>query len=128
MKNNSRLHQHQKFAASSEHFEGQASLFNEPESLVEETAEEPETQTVESHQRKKPVRKTLPDDLPRDIVKLALSEEEKQCDCCGKDPKAFGHESSCKLDIVPAQVKVVEFQHLKYGCECEFGVKTAPHA
>lgn len=121
-----RLHQHQKFSASSERFEGQASLFNEPEAVVEETEKESETQTVESHQRKKPARKTLSDDLPRDIVPLDIPEEEKQCDCCGKDLKAFGHESSCKLDIVPAQVKVVEFQRLKYACECESGVKTAP--
>ena len=121
-----RLHQHQKFAASSERFEGQESLFNEPEALVEETGAEPETQTVESHQRKKPVRKALPDDLPRDIVQLDIPEEEKQCECCGQDREAFSHESSCKLDIVPAQVKVVEFQRLKYACKCESGVKTAP--
>ncbi len=121
-----RLHQHQKFAASSERFEGQESLFNEPELLDEESAEQSETQTVEAHQRKKPVRKTLPDHLPRDVVQLDIAEEEKQCDCCGKTLKAFGHESSCKLDIVPAQVKVVEFQRLKYACECESGVKTAP--
>ncbi|WP_171038350.1 IS66 family transposase zinc-finger binding domain-containing protein, partial [Pseudoalteromonas sp. S4492] len=57
---------------------------------------------------------------------IDIPDDEKQCDCCGKALKAFGHESSCKLDIVPAQVKVVEFQRLKYGCECESGVKTAP--
>lgn len=121
-----RLHQHKKFSASSERFESQESLFNEPEALTEEATEEPETQTVEAHQRKKPVRKTLPDNLPRDIIKLDISEDEKQCDCCGKSLKAFGHESSCKLDIVPAQVKVIEFQRLKYACECESDVKTAP--
>ena len=121
-----RLYQQKKFGASSERFEDQGQLFNEVEELVEEAAEEPETQTVEAHQRKKPVRSTLSEDLPRDVVTLDIPEEEKQCDCCGKDLKAFGHESSCKLDIVPAQVKVVEFQRLKYSCECEFGVKTAP--
>lgn len=121
-----RLHQHKKFGASSERFEDQGQLFNEAEELVEEAAEEPETQTVEAHQRKKPKRNTLSDDLPRNIVTLDIPEEEKQCGCCGKDLKVFGHESSCKLDIVPAQVKVVEIQRLKYRCECESGVKTAP--
>ena len=123
-----RLHQHKKFSASSERFEDQGQLFNEAEAAAEETTEEqePETQTIEAHQRKKPVRKTLPEDLPRDIVELDISEEEKQCDCCGKKLTMFGHESSCKLDIIPAQVKVIEFQRLKYRCECEFGVRTAP--
>ena len=124
-----RLHQHKKFSASSERFEDQGQLFNEAEAAAaEETTEEqePETQTIEAHQRKKPVRKTLPEDLPRDIVELDISEEEKQCDCCGKKITMFGHESSCKLDIIPAQVKVIEFQRLKYRCECEFGVRTAP--
>ncbi|MCW7551678.1 IS66 family transposase [Endozoicomonas gorgoniicola] len=124
-----RLYQHKKFGSSSERFEDQGLLFNEAEELAEEATEEeqePETQTIEAHQRKKPVRKTLSEDLPRDVVTLDVSEEEKQCDCCGKELQAFGHESSCKLDIVPAQVKVIEFQRLKYRCECESGVKTAP--
>lgn len=65
-----RLHQHKKFGASSERFDPQETLFNEAEALLEETAEEAaeepaETQMVEAHERKKPVRKKLPEDLPR---------------------------------------------------------------
>lgn len=126
-----RLYQYKKFGASSERLEHQEGLFNEAEALIEDNAEEAtenpiDTQTIEAHERKKPVRRKLPDDLPRDVVTLDIPEEEKQCDCCGKERKAFGHESSCKLDIIPAQVKVIEFQRLKYACECESGIKTAP--
>ncbi|WP_299733781.1 IS66 family transposase [uncultured Endozoicomonas sp.] len=121
-----RLSKHQQFGASSERFEGQGVLFNEAETLVEEAADEPEVQQVPAHERKKPVRKTLSDELPRDVVEVDIPDEEKQCDCCGGELKAFGHESSCKLDIVPAQVKVLEIRRLKYACACESGVKTAP--
>ena len=63
-----------------------------------------------SPRTEKPARRKLPDDLPRDMVTLDIPEEEKQCDCFGKERKAFGHESSCKLNIITAQVKVIEFQ------------------
>ena len=123
-----RLYKQLQFAASSERFENQQQLFNEAEELAEEPAPEeaPQTQTVAAHERKKPVRRTLSDKLPREVVTLDLAENEKQCGCCGKTMKAFGHESSCKLDILPARVKVTEYQRLKYACECESGVKTAP--
>jgi len=123
-----RLHKHKQFAASSERFDDQGQLFNEAEQLAEESVPEaePETHQVPAHERKKPVRRPLSPDLPRDVVVLDIPDEEKQCSCCGKQLKAFGHESSCKLDIIPAQVKVTEYQRLKYACECEFGVKTAP--
>ena len=95
--------------------------------MTEEPApEEPETQKVPAHERKKPVRKPLPKDLPLEVVVLDIDDAEKTCNRCNKPLKAFGHESSCKLDIVPAQVKVIEFQRLKYACEDECSVKTAP--
>ena len=102
-----RLHKQQQFGARSERSDEQGQLvFNEPEELAEEPAiEEPETQTVPAHERKKPVRKPLPKDLPREVVVLDIDDAEKTCTCCNKPLKAFGHESRCKLDIEPAQVK-----------------------
>ncbi len=51
-----RLYKHQQFSASSEHSDEQGQLFNESEELTEEPApEEPETQKVPAHERKKPV-------------------------------------------------------------------------
>lgn len=123
-----RLKQHQHFAASSEQLD-QGQLFNEPETLAEDDPAEEEaseTQTVTAHERKKPVRQTLSDSLPREVVTVDVADDDKRCDCCGDPLKAFGHDSSRKLDIVPAQVKVIEYQRLKYACANECGVKTAP--
>lgn len=124
-----RLSKLKQFGSSSERFEAQGMLFNEAEQLAEgeeEPAPEPETQTVEAHTRKKPVRKPLPDNLPREIKWIDLPDGEKNCDKCNEPLKSFGHESSCKLDIIPASVKVIEYRRLKYACTCEECVKTAP--
>lgn len=101
-------------------------LFNEAETLAEEEPDEPEVQQVPAHERKKPVRKPLSKDLPWEVVEIDIADAEKQCDCCGGELKAFGHETSCKLDVLPAQVKVLEIRRLKYACACESGVKIAP--
>ena len=121
-----RLQKHQQFGASSERFEGQGLLFNEAETLDEEELDEPEVQQVPAHERKKPVRKRLSKNLPREVVEIDIAESEKQCGCCGGELKTFGHETSCKLDVLPAQVKVLEIRRLKYACNCEATVKTAP--
>ena len=121
-----RLAKQKQFAASSERFEGQSLLFNEAEALADEEDSEPETQHVAPHKRKKPTRRPFSDDLPREVIDLDIAEEEKTCQCCGESLKAFGHESSCKLDIIPAQAKVLEYRRLKYACKCEAGVTTAP--
>ncbi len=53
-----RLYKHQQYSASSERSDEQGQLFNEPEELTEEPApEEPETQKIPAHERKKPARK-----------------------------------------------------------------------
>lgn len=121
-----RLNRHQQFAASCERFEGQGLLFNEAGTLVDDEPDEPDVQQVPAHERKKPARKLLSKDLLREVVEIDIADEDKQCDCCGGELKAFGHETSCKLDVLPAQVKVLEIRRLKYACACESGVKTAP--
>ena len=121
-----RLNKLKQFGSSCERFEAQGMLFNEVEQLVEEEpVSEPESQTVETHIRKKPVRQPLSDHLPRDVRIIDLADDEKTCDKCNEPLKAFGHESSCKLDIIPASVKVIEYRRLKYACTCEECVKTA---
>ena len=60
-----RIAQHKQFGKSTEGHPGQGELFNEAEELVveAETAEE----TI-SYTRKKPTRKSLPQDLPREVI------------------------------------------------------------
>ncbi len=82
-----RLHKQQQFGASIGRSDQQEQLvFNEPEKLEEElVTEKPETQTLPAHERKKPVRKPLPKDLPREVVVLDIEETEKTCPGCKGD-------------------------------------------
>ena len=41
------------------------------------------TTLVPAHERAKPVRRPLPDDLPREVVEIDLAPEQQACPCCG---------------------------------------------
>ena len=124
-----RLAQHKQFGKSSEGYPGQGELFNEAEELsveLEVDKEAPETERI-SYERKKPVRKSLPIDLPREVVVHDIAEEDKVCDGCGYELHQMGEDKSEKLEFIPAQVKVVEHVRPKYSCrhceQCSTSVK-----
>jgi len=111
-----RLAQQQRFGASSEAHPAQGDLFNEAEVELD-VVEEGEITTTKVV-KKKPVRKKLPKDLPRETVIHDI--EDKNCTCCGNELHQMGDERSEKLEFIPAQVKVIEHVRLKYSCRtCE---------
>tara|TARA_R110001592_G_C13092588_1_gene743527 strand:- start:34 stop:1557 length:1524 start_codon:yes stop_codon:yes gene_type:complete len=117
-----RLAQHKQFGKSSEAFSGQGELFNEVEVLadeVETAPTEPEKELI-SYERKKPVRKPLPKDLPREVVIHDIAEEDKSCADCGHELHKMGEDKSEQLEFIPAQIKVIEHVRPKYSCRhCE---------
>lgn len=106
-----RLAQQKQFGKSAEGFVGQGELFNEVEEIIE--AAEAEQQSI-SYTRKKPVRKPLPKDLPREQVIHDI--EDKTCHCCGGELHKMGEDKSEKLEFIPAQIKVIEHIRPKYAC------------
>jgi len=120
-----RLEKHRLYGASSEKSASQAELFDEADT----TAAEPDTEhtPVSSYRRRKAAaRQTLPDDLPRVRTVIDLSEQERQCSC-GCTMAEIGEVVSEQLDIVPAQVQVLQTVRKKYACQgCEDTVRTAP--
>ena len=89
----------------------------EPEPEVEEEVE------VTPHKRKKPGRKKLPDTLPRVEVVHDIDEAEKTCGC-GQQLERIGEDTSEKLDVIPAVIRVIEHIRPKYACkQCE-GLET----
>lgn len=104
----------------------QLGLFNEAEAEAETPAEPAATVPVAAHERKRGGRKPLPDYLPRVRIEHDLPEGEKTCPC-GCALTHIGEDSSEQLDIVPAQVRVLQHVRLKYACKgCEETIKTAP--
>jgi transposase len=129
-----RLEKLRRYGQKSEKAVGQSELFNEVEMLAEldlpepvapdliEAPAHPATRT----NKLRPGRKPLPAELPRVRILHELSEDKRVCPC-GCQLSAIGEAISEQLDIVPAQVRVLQHVRTKYACRaCEQGVQTAP--
>jgi len=98
----------------------QLGLFNEAEAGATPSPEPVSTITIAEHQRAKPGRRPISKDLPREIVVHDLTPQEKQCPCCGQDRPLVGEETTEEVDIIPAQVKVIQHIRKVYGpCRCK---------
>jgi transposase len=115
-----RLAQQKRFGVSSESHDYQGELFNEAEVTVDEPVELTADTDVSVPPKQRAKRKLLPKDLPREIIIHDISDEDKQCDCCGHQLALMGQDSSEKLKFIPAQISVIEHVRLKYSCKhCE---------
>jgi transposase len=89
---------------------------------AEETA--PAEKTARSAKRRVN-RGSLPAHLPR--VETLVDVASTACPCCSGPLHCIGEDVSERLDIVPAQVRVVVIRRPKYACRaCEDGVVQAP--
>jgi transposase len=118
------------FGASSEQQNAlQPSLFDETESNDHTTAdtEESASITVAAHTRIVQKSARIPAELPREEIVHDLLDVDKICPHDGTPLKCIGAETSEQLDIVPAQVKVLQHVRRKYACPCcEQYLITAP--
>lgn len=93
-------------------------LFNEFELVAQQIEiDAPELPSVETHSKpkKKPGRKCLPAHLPRTIVELDLSDEQKICPC-GSQMECIGTQVSEELEYIPAKVNIIEYRCKKFIC------------
>ncbi len=62
----------------------------------------------------------LPEHLEREILRHELSEAERTCPCCGELRQEIGVESSEQLELIPARLKAIQHDRVKYACRrCE---------
>src|SRR4051794_13488984 len=70
-------------------------------------------------------RGSLPEHLPR--VEVVIAPDDTACPCCGGTMQAIGEDCSSRLDIIPAQYRVLITRRPKYACRtCQEGVVQAP--
>ena len=70
-------------------------------------------------------RGSLPEHLPR--IELVVDVEDRTCPCCGQALHRIGEDTGERLDVVPAQFRVLVVRRPKYGCRaCENVVVQAP--
>ena len=97
-------------------------FFNEAEQLapVGPTDDEPaiDKVNVPAHSRAKRGRKPLDPALPREVIRHELPEAQRTCPHNGAALKEIGVEASEQLDIIPAQVRVIRHERVKYACPC----------
>ena len=68
----------------------------------------------------------LPNYLQREVVRHELPAADRACPGCGEEREEFAVETSEQLELVPARLKVIEHQRVKYGCRrCEQHVAIA---
>jgi transposase len=70
-------------------------------------------------------RGALPKHLPRD--EIVIEPDDQTCPCCGGAMHRIGEDVTERLDIIPAQFRVIVTRRPKYGCRaCESAVVQAP--
>lgn len=123
-----KLAQLRTYARSSESNVLQGELqFDEADSVpIEELPKEEDNTITVTYTRKKPKRQSLPDNLPREVIEHDVPEHEKQC-ACGCLKQRIGEEITEQLEVIPAQLKVIQHVRPKYACNrCDEGVSIAP--
>src|SRR6056297_845804 len=123
LKEKYRVLRHTLFGRSSEKWSpderAQASLFNEAETYSEVPEEKQTERIAYDRVKQRGKRKKIPEEIPREEGVHDISEEEKTC-ACGKRLTRIGEETSEKLEIIPAQIKVIRHIRPKYACKgCE---------
>ena len=97
---------------------------NEAEAAAEAEAKSPPMRE-EAKRKRRANRGSLPSHLPE--IETIVDIGSKACPCCGGHLHCIGEEVSKKLDIVPAQFRVLVVRRPKYACRaCEDVVIQAP--
>ena len=120
-----RLNKHRQFGRSSEKADADARqtllIFDEAEAESELKKPEPELEEITYTRRR--CTGTKEDDfdsLPVETVTHFIPEAERQCPECGGSMHVMGHETRRELEIIPAQVKIIEHVREVYSCRrCE---------
>lgn len=123
-----KLEKSRRYGSSSEKNSHQMDLFDEAGiQLIGELKDQlDDTIDIEGYKRKKhPVRKPIPNDLPREVIIHDIAEHEKICSC-GEYLVCIGKEISEQIKYIPAQLSVVQHVRPKYACRpCQETVKIA---
>ena len=95
---------------------------------VQEAAAEPppapDTAAVKQHVRRKPARRPLPAELPRQTETIAP--EQEACPGCGGSLRQLGEDVSEMLEYVPAKFIVIRTVRPKLSCSCCSQIVQAP--
>lgn len=124
------LYRRKLFGQSSErHIEddSQLHLFDVDQASEETVEDEPEpTEPARRRHRKKKSEK-LPEHLRREIIEADVSAQERKCSCCGEEMPIIGTDITERLDLIPAELFVLEIRRHKRACgKCKDSIAQVP--
>jgi transposase len=97
------------------------------QAIAETEAQQEEADPALRHARaeaRRAARGSLPEHLPR--VEIVIEPENTACRCCGGAMQVIGEDRSSRLDVIPAQYRVLITRRPKYACrKCQEGVVQA---
>jgi transposase len=103
----------------------QLQLVLEEQEIAAATAASVEARKTRRPRAEPGERKSLPAHLPR--VEVVIEPQTTSCPCCGNGMHVIGEEKSERLDVIPAQHRVLVTRRPKYGCRvCASAVVQAP--
>jgi transposase len=119
-----RLAQKKRFGFSSEKTDPnqlELDLFNEAEVLATPKGEEPLMEKITYERHKQAGQRTAKGNhLPMKTVTYELGEDERICSCCGGVLHEMSTETRNEIEVIPAQVNVVQHVRKVYACRrCE---------
>ena len=118
------------FGQSSErHIEDRSQLhLFDVDPTTEETVEvEPEPSEPPKRRRRKKKAEKLPEHLRREIIEADVSEDQRQCGCCGEEMPIIGTDVTERLDLIPAELFVLEIRRHKRACgKCKDSIAQVP--
>ena len=124
------LYRRKLFGQSSErHIEDDSQLhLFDVDPTTEETDEvEPEPPAPPKRRRRRKKSEKLPKHLRREIIEADLSEEERKCGCCGEEMPIIGTDVTERLDLIPAELFVLEIRRHKRACgKCKGSIAQVP--
>lgn len=89
-------------------------------------ASDSENETVKKtrERQRRTNRGNLPKHLPRE--ERVIEPENTACPCCGKAMSQIGEDVCERLDVIPAQFRVIVTRRPKYACRCGDKIAQAP--
>lgn len=124
------LYRRKLFGQSSErHIEddSQLHLFDVDPTTEEKDEVEPEPPAPSKRRRRRKKSEKLPEHLRREIIEADLSEEERKCGCCGEEMPIIGTDVTERLDLIPAELFVLEIRRHKRACgKCKGSIAQVP--
>ena len=124
------LYRRKLFGQSSErHIEDDSQLhLFDVDPTTEETDEvEPEPPAPPKRRRRRKKSEKLPEHLRREIIEADVAEEERECGCCGEEMPIIGTDVTERLDLIPAELFVLEIRRHKRACgKCKGSIAQVP--